>query len=134
MRLNSPVPAACAALLISACQYDNQFRNAPESSPHAVLTARAEAAFRDRGPLISHIDDRPASFWRVRERFLVSAGIHELSIVADKEPYEFEPVRFHAVAGHRYEVGYDAGRTAVALWDVSTGAGTLVTRAARRPE
>jgi len=121
------------ALALIGCSYPNQFKDRQPREPHALLTAARGDSWRDRGPLINFINGQPTSFWRTRERFLISPGPMKLEIIADSSPYRFGTLGFTAETGYRYHVVYEDKRSSVGLYDqsVSGKAPVLVARAPR---
>jgi hypothetical protein len=115
----SMVSACLAAALISGCAYPNQFRDVETSAPHALLTADDGDHWRDSGPSVFAIDSKPTSFWRTTERFRLPPGLTTLRVVADREPYDFAPLTFDAIAGRHYHLQYRGTRSLVALIDVT---------------
>ncbi|MBL9167868.1 MAG: hypothetical protein JNN07_09025 [Verrucomicrobiales bacterium] len=121
------------ALMSFGCRYPNQFQNVGSNSPHAVLTAEAGATWRDRGPKVFTINAQPTSFWRSSERFQIPPGQVTLKVIADRFPYDFDPLTFMALDGRHYHIRYERERAAIALFDLTAGhPGTIVTNSARR--
>jgi hypothetical protein len=115
----SMVSACLVAAVVSGCAYPNQFRNAEAKAPHALLTADAGDHWRDRGPTVVAISSQPTSFWRSKERFRIPPGPTTLKVIADREPYDFAPLRFDAIVGRHYHIRYGDARSSVALYDVT---------------
>ena len=121
------------ALMSFGCRYPNQFQNVGSNSPHAVLTAEAGATWRDRGPKVFTINAQPTSFWRASERFQIPPGQVTLKVIADRFPYDFDPLTFMALDGRRYHIRYENDRAAVTVLDITDGPlGRIITNASRR--
>lgn len=94
-------------MLCAGCEAPNVFRNEPANRPHATLTSDNPPGFhgffglgRDVGP--HFINDQPAAFWRLRDRFRLPPGPTLLNVITVSQPYDFEPLRFTALSGHHY--------------------------------
>ncbi len=112
------LPSLFAAAVVS-CAYPNQFRNADTGVPRAMLTADPGDHWRDSGPAVFAINSQPTSFWRVGEKFHVPPGETVLTVIADREPYGFKPLRFRAVQGRHYHLRYGGDRRSVVLYDIT---------------
>ncbi len=113
---------ACVALQISSCAFQGEYRGVQPGSRHASLTADKGASWRDRGPTVFAIDGEPTTFWRTDEEFRLLPGETVLTVIADKEPYEFSPVRFSVDEGCHYHLRYGKERQSVLLYDVTNAA------------
>ncbi|MGV3664151.1 MAG: hypothetical protein ACO1TE_28520 [Prosthecobacter sp.] len=94
-------------LLCTGCEAPNVFRNETATRPHATLTSDNPPGFhgffglgRDVAPYF--INHQPTAFWRMGDRFRLPPGPTVLDVITVSEPYDFEPLRFTAVAGHHY--------------------------------
>ena len=110
---------ACITLLGVSCAFHGEHRDAQPSSHHALLTADKGVSWRDRGPTVFAINSQPTSFWRVGEKFRVPPGDTVLTVIADREPYGFEPLRFKAIQGRHYHLRYGEGRRSVVLFEIT---------------
>jgi hypothetical protein len=110
---------ACMTLLGVSCAFNGEHRNSQPSSHHALLTADKGLSWRDRGPTVFAINSQPTSFGRVGEKFRVPPGDTVLTVIADREPYGFEPLRFEAIQGRHYHLRYGERRHSVLLYDVT---------------
>jgi hypothetical protein len=127
--------ACLVAAAVSGCANPNHFRNVETGAPHALLTADAGDHWGDRGPTVFAIDSKPTSFWRTKERFRLPPGPTTLKVIADREPYEFAPLSFDAIAGRHYHLRYGDTRSSVALYDVTDpSSSTLIKTSAREIE
>lgn len=106
-------------LLSVSCAFDGEHRDAQPSRPHALLTADKGESWIDRGPTVFAINSHPTTFWRFGELFRIPPGDTVLTVVADREPYGFSPLRFTALRGRHYHLRYGEGRRSVLLYDVT---------------
>jgi hypothetical protein len=128
----SMLSACLVAAAVSGCAYPNQFRNVETGAPHALLTADAGDHRRDSGPTVFAIDSQPTSFWRSKERFRLPPGPTTLKVVADRQPYEFAPFSFDAIAGRHYHLRYGNARSSVALYDVTDLSSSILIQTSAR--
>lgn len=128
----STVSSCLVAAAISGCAYPNQFRNVATSAHHALLTADAGDRWSDRGPTVFAINSQPTSFWRTTERFHIPPGPTTLSVIADREPYEFAPLDFDATAGRHYHLRYGGARSSVVLYDVTAHSTSILIKTSAR--
>lgn len=122
---------ALALAVLQSCKYDDQFETAPAVASHATLTAAPGKHWRDRGPLVHSINRQPTSFWRSREEYRLTPGVKVMQVIADREPYDFSPVRFTAAAGRSYHLVYDKDRSHVLLYDTTGCQTKLIARSPR---
>jgi len=120
------------SLLTAACAFRGEFDHVQKGRPFALLTAEKGASFRDRGPTVFSINSHPTSFWRTNESFRISPGETVLTVVADREPYDFVPLRFSAVNGRHYLLRYGDQRQSVALFDVTNRGESIFVARSRR--
>ena len=106
-------------LVLSSCQYPNQFQSIERDSSHALLTADPPDCYFDRGPLIWRINNQATSFWTPKRKFRISPGPTVVGVVADKEPYHYYPFSFVAQSGHHYHIKYQGAREAVGLFEIT---------------
>lgn len=110
---------ACMTLLGVSCTFNGEHRDSQPGNHHALLTADKGVSWRDRGPTVFAINSHPTSFGRVSEKFRVPPGDTVLTVIADREPYGFEPLRFKAFQGRHYHLRYGERRHSVLLYDVT---------------
>jgi hypothetical protein len=123
---------ACMTLLGVSCAFDGEHRDSLPSKHHARLMADKGVSWRDRGPTVFAINSLPQSFWRIGEQFRVPPGETVLTVIADREPYGFEPLQFTAIQGRHYHLRYGKSRHSVLLYDVTiAGKEVLVAESSR---
>jgi hypothetical protein len=104
-----------------SCAFHGEHRDAQPSSHHALLTADKGVSWNDRGPTVFAINSQPTSFGRIGEKFRIPPGDTALTVIADREPYGFEPIRFKAIQGRHYHLRYGERRHSVLLYDITNG-------------
>ncbi len=102
-----------------SCAFNNQFKERSIGESHAVLTAAPADAVFDRGPTVFSINGQPTSFWHTQENFKIAPGLTTINVIADIEPYDFEPMKFDAQTGHHYHLRYESGRANATLYDIT---------------
>ena len=113
-------------LLTVACAFRGEFREAQPRSPYALLTADKGVSWRDRGPTVFAINSQPTSFWKAGEKFRLPPGDTVWTVIADRAPYGFRPLRFTALQGRHYHLRYGDGRRSVVLYDVTNATKTAI--------
>jgi hypothetical protein len=127
--------ASClASITILGCVYDNQFSDAEAEKPHALVTADPRQYWGDRGPIVFAINSQPTSFWRSKEQYRISTGATTLQVVADREPYDFSPLTFDAMAGRHYHLRYGHSRAFVTLYDITDVNSPVLIQTSAQPD
>lgn len=123
-----------AVVTVSSCAKQNQFSNVDANTPHALVTADARLYWGDRGPIVFAINSQPTSFWRSKEQYRISTGATTLQVVADREPYDFYPLTFDAMAGRHYHLRYGLSRASVNLYDITDVNSPVLIQTSARPD
>lgn len=90
------------ALILASCRDQNEFKNTPTDTPHAVLRGTEYPA--GGHVFVTHINKQPTTFWRSSDVFRIPAGTTtcQTAFSNGKETIGYRPEKFVATAGCDY--------------------------------